>query len=50
MALAKVQACLEFGDIEFINENDRNAVAGDNRETAYRPGGCGIGWKHGGRN
>jgi hypothetical protein len=32
MALAKVQACLELGDIEFINENDRNAVAGDNRD------------------
>jgi hypothetical protein len=32
MALAKVQACLEVGDIEFINENNRNAVAGDNRD------------------
>lgn len=40
MALAKVQACLELGDIEFINENDRNAVAGD--MTVYRPGGCGL--------
>lgn len=40
MALAKVQACLELGDTEFINENDRNAVAG--AMTVYRPGGCGL--------
>jgi uncharacterized protein len=32
MALAKVQACLELGDVEFINEDDRNAVAGYNRD------------------
>jgi predicted RecB family nuclease len=32
MALAKVQACLELGDIGFINEDDRNAVAGYNKD------------------
>ena len=32
IALAKVQACLELGDVEFINENDRNVVAGYNRD------------------
>jgi hypothetical protein len=32
MALTKVQACLELGDIEFINEDDRNAVTGYNRD------------------
>ena len=31
-ALAKVQACLELGDIEFINEDDRRVVAGYNRD------------------
>jgi predicted RecB family nuclease len=31
-ALANVQACLELGDIEFINENDRNVVVGYNRD------------------
>ena len=31
-ALAKVQACLELGDVEFINENDRNVVVGYNRD------------------
>ena len=30
--LAKVQACLELGDIEFINEDDRRVVAGYNRD------------------
>jgi predicted RecB family nuclease len=33
IALAKVQAChLELGDVEFINENDRNVVVGYNRD------------------
>ena len=32
MALTKVQACLELGDIEFINEDDRRAVADYNRD------------------
>ncbi len=32
VALAKVQACLELGDIEFINEDDRRVVAGYNRD------------------
>ena len=31
-ALAKLQACLEFGDLEFIDENDRGIVAGYNRD------------------
>src|SRR5439155_309780 len=32
MALAKVQACLELGDLEFIDEADRGVVAGYNRD------------------
>lgn len=32
MALAKVQACLEIGDLEFIDEADRAVVAGYNRD------------------
>ncbi|MBM6395277.1 TM0106 family RecB-like putative nuclease [Ochrobactrum anthropi] len=32
MALTKVQACLELGDIEFINEDDRGVVAGYNHD------------------
>ena len=32
MALAKVQACLELGDLEFIDDADRTAVAGYNRD------------------
>ncbi|MFH1341904.1 MAG: TM0106 family RecB-like putative nuclease [Pseudomonadota bacterium] len=32
MALAKVQACLELGDLEFIDEADRAVVAGYNRD------------------
>lgn len=32
MALAKVQACLELGDLEFIDEADRTVVAGYNRD------------------
>ena len=32
MALAKVNACLELGDLEFINEADRTVVAGYNRD------------------
>ena len=32
MALAKVQACLELGDLEFIDENDRDVVVGYNRD------------------
>ncbi len=32
MALTKVQACLELGDIEFINDDDRGVVAGYNRD------------------
>ena len=31
-SLAKVQARLELGDVEFINENDRNIVVGYNRD------------------
>ena len=31
-ALAKLQACLELGDSEFIDENDRGVVAGYNRD------------------
>ena len=31
-ALTKVQACLELGDIEFINEDDRDVVVGYNRD------------------
>lgn len=31
-ALAKVQACLELGDVEFIDEDDRHAVTGYNRD------------------
>lgn len=31
-ALAKVQACLELGDLEFIDETTRNIVAGYNRD------------------
>lgn len=31
-ALAKVQACLELGDLEFIDEADRSVVAGYNRD------------------
>lgn len=31
-ALAKVQACLELGDLEFIDEATRNIVAGYNRD------------------
>ena len=32
MALAKVQACLELGDLEFIDDADRAVVAGYNRD------------------
>ena len=32
MALAKVSACLELGDLEFIDETDRTVVAGYNRD------------------
>lgn len=32
MALAKVQACLELGDLEFIDHADRTVVAGYNRD------------------
>ncbi|MCM2396731.1 TM0106 family RecB-like putative nuclease [Rhizobium sp. S95] len=32
MALAKVQACLELGDLEFIDDADRTVVAGYNRD------------------
>ena len=32
MALAKVQACLELGDLEFIDEADRTVVVGYNRD------------------
>jgi uncharacterized protein len=32
MALAKVQACLELGDLEFIDEADRAVVAGYNKD------------------
>jgi uncharacterized protein len=32
MALAKVQACLELGDLEFIDEADRAVVDGYNRD------------------
>jgi predicted RecB family nuclease len=31
-ALAKVQACLELGDLEFIDESTRSTVAGYNRD------------------
>lgn len=31
-ALSKVQACLELGDLEFIDEADRGVVAGYNRD------------------
>ena len=31
-ALAKLQACLELGDFELIDENDRGVVAGYNRD------------------
>ena len=31
-ALAKLQACLELGDFEFIDESDRGVVAGYNRD------------------
>ena len=31
-ALAKVQACLELGDLEFIGEADREVVAGYNKD------------------
>src|ERR1022692_953731 len=32
MALAKVQACLELGDLDFIEETDRAVVTGYNRD------------------
>jgi predicted RecB family nuclease len=32
MALTKIQSCLELGDIEFINGNDRDVVTGYNRD------------------
>ena len=32
MALAKVQACLELGDLDFIDDADRAVVAGYNRD------------------
>lgn len=32
MALSKVQACLELGDLEFIDDADRTVVAGYNRD------------------
>jgi uncharacterized protein len=32
MALAKVQACLELGNLEFIDDADRTVVAGYNRD------------------
>jgi hypothetical protein len=31
-ALSKVQACLELGDLDFISESDREAVAGYNKD------------------
>ncbi len=31
-ALAKLQACLELGDLDFIDENDRGIVAGYNSD------------------
>ncbi len=38
MALAKVQACLELGDLEFIDDADRTVVAGYNRDDCVSTG------------
>ncbi len=46
-ALTKVQACLELGDIEFINEDDRDVVVGYIRDDGVSTWRCEIGWKHG---